>query len=278
MANHEMRELWNSEMVSGWVEHQAQYDAMLAPYAELLVERADFNEVDRILDVGCGTGALTRKAAAACPHGSATGVDISRPLLAEARRRSEGIENVTYLEADAQTDELVPAEVILSRFGVMFFEDPATAFGNLHRVTEPDGRLLFVCWRGVLENAWVTTPMGAVFGVIDAPELPPPGAPGPFSFENRNHLAVLLTEAGWADLSIEPDDRQMLIGGGLDADHATDFVLGDGMGRRMMADATAEQRAAARAAVLDALRPHETADGVALGAATWVVQAHFRND
>lgn len=278
MANDEMREFWNSDEMAGWIQRQAQYEGQLAPFAELLVDVAEFNEVDRILDIGCGTGALTRLAAAACPHGTATGVDISGPMIDQARRSSDGIPNIRFVHADAQTDELPPAEVVLSRFGTMFFEDPSTAFLNLRKATEPDGRLAFVCWRSAAENEWIALPASAALGVVDPPELPPPGSPGPFAFENRNHLAFMLTEAGWADLLIEPYDRPMLIGGGLDVEHATDFLLANGMSRRMLVDADAEQRAAVRAAVRDALAPHEGPDGVVLGTATWLVRAHNRND
>lgn len=278
MANDEMRELWNSDLMAGWTQHAERYDGQLGPYAHLVVGAAEFNETDRILDVGCGTGALTRMAAARCPHGTATGVDISRPMVEAARHLADGLANVHFVVADAQTDDLVPAEAVISRFGVMFFDDPATAFANLHQLTEPDGQLTFVCWRGALENEWATVPMGAAFEVVGPPDPPAPGAPGPFAFENRNHLAYVLTEAGWADIRIEPDDRTVLVGGGLDADGATDFILTDGMGRSIVARASAEQQAALRDSVRSALAPYETSEGVRMKAAAWLVRAHCRND
>src|SRR5581483_1590659 len=176
-------------------ERQANYDAMLGPYAPLVLDAAVINEADRILDVGCGTGAMTRMAAQRDPRGTAVGVDIAKPLLALARERSEGIHNVSFVEADAQVTPLPPAEVIVSRFGVMFFDDPTTAFANMHESAEPGGRLSFVCWRPALENEWVATPMAAAIEVLGIPQLPEPGAPGPFAFGDRNHLAIVLTEA-----------------------------------------------------------------------------------
>ncbi len=281
MANELMEQVWNGPAATGWIERRAEYDAMLAPYDRLVTRLAAFNETDRILDVGCGTGSLSRLAAAACPHGSVVGVDISEPLLQEARRLSASIENLRFLRADAQTAVLPPAEVVISRFGVMFFDDPSAAFANIHLSTEPGGRLVFVCWRGAEENGWVDVPLAAISEVMGTPArqvLPAAGSPGPFAFADRNHLAFILTEAGWADVLIEPDDREILIGGGLDLDHATDFVLGDILVQLALAGATAEQQGAARAAVRDALAPYAGPAGVALGAAAWVVAGSCLND
>jgi hypothetical protein len=120
--------------------------------------------------------------------------------------------------------------------------------------------------------------MGAALGIVGPPEPPAPGSPGPFAFESRNHLAFLLTEAGWADITVEPDDRKLLLGGGLDAACATDFVLGDVGFRQLLGDLDADKKAAVREAVQEALAPHETSDGVALQAGAWLVRAHCRND
>lgn len=273
MANEDMHAYWNSDQAELWVDAQPRFDAMLAPYAGLIVEAADFHEADRVLDIGCGTGALTRLAGEATPYGSATGVDIGRPSIELARKRSAALTNVSFHVADAQVDDLPPAEVVVSRFGIMFFDDPASAFENIHRATEPDGRFVFTCWRSPMENEWVHVPMAAAMSVLGPPDLPPTGAPGPFALADHNHLALVLTEGGWRDLRIIADDRPFRLGGGLNLDDATDFTMSQGMIKRAFGAIDAAKEAQVRAAIRDALAPYETDDGVTLGAAAWLVEA-----
>src|SRR5262245_28317825 len=123
---------WNGPAASRWVAQEVLLDRMLAPFGEALLARAKPGAGERAVDIGCGCGATTLAlAAAVSPGGEAVGLDVSAPMIARARARAEGLGAVTFVEADAATHRLVPAaDLLVSRFGVMFFRDPEAAFEN----------------------------------------------------------------------------------------------------------------------------------------------------
>lgn len=191
MANEEMREYWNADGSMSWVRAADRYDAQLTPFVDDIIGAAAPAVGDAVIDIGCGTGALSRAAAGVVgPGGSVAGLDISAPFLEEARRRSAAVAQVRFAECDAQTADLAPyaAAVAISRFGVMFFDDPVAAFANIARGVVAGGRLAFACWRPAFENEWITVPMGAVVGVLGMPDLPGPGAPGPFQMGDADFV------------------------------------------------------------------------------------------
>ena len=182
---------WNGENGRRWVENQDRLDRMLATYGQALGRAADPAAGDHVLDVGCGAGATTFDMAARVgPSGRVVGLDISAPLIgraldlaAERTARREGA--VEFRLADAALADFAPDfDRIVSRFGVMFFDDPAAAFANLRGALKPGGRLVFVCWRGAAENDWTRLPMSAIRHLASTPS-PDPEAPGPFSFGDR---------------------------------------------------------------------------------------------
>ncbi|QKT06086.1 class I SAM-dependent methyltransferase [Gordonia sp. X0973] len=199
---------WN-DGARGWVENEAIFDATYAPVTEAVVGAARFGPDMRVLDVGCGSGTLLQAAAKA--GAAVVGVDIASDMVEAARRRVPG---ATVLLGDAQRLDFgaeasgAPFDVVVSRFGVMFFDDPAAAFANIRDFTAPDARMVFACWRGIEENPVFG---GAGTGVItarltDRPAPPAPGQPGPVAYADRDYLAGLLKEAGWSAVSIKPFD------------------------------------------------------------------------
>jgi ubiquinone/menaquinone biosynthesis C-methylase UbiE len=186
-----------------WVEHQALLDKIMAPIAEAVVEAAGPVNGERVLDVGCGSGATTFAAAwRTGPTGRAVGVDISGALVELARRRAgeEGLEGVEFLLADAQTHVFAtPFDAIVSRFGVMFFPDPVAAFANLRRALKPSGRLAFAAWRAPEENPLALVPLRAAAPFL--PTLPAfeKDAPGRFAFADPDRVRRILEESGWRD-------------------------------------------------------------------------------
>jgi len=269
-----MVDYWNGPEASHWLDRETGFDAMLAPFVEPILDAAAIGPGDHVVDVGCGNGALTR--AAATRAARATGVDISGPMIARARERAaaQGIDNVEFVEADAQTHSFAhDADAIVSRFGVMFFDDPVAAFANLRRTLRPGGRCTFVCWQGAFANEWVAVAGAALIPIVGPPDLPPPEAPGPFAFADPHRVTGILADAGFESVDLDELRIPILLGGGLHVDDAVAFMVEGGMGKRFLAGAEAAVTAEAVAAARDALAPFDSADGVRMGSAAWLVRA-----
>ena len=200
MEENKQKELWNGLSGRVWVEEQALLDQVLQPFEDLLVEDVR----GRVLDVGCGTGSTTLAVARVTGH--AVGIDISGPMITAARARAEQEQSpARFILADAQRYAFEPAsfDMILSRFGVMFFNDFVEAFTNLRRTAK---ELRFVAWRSPSENPFMTTAERAAAPLL--PNIPPrnPDAPGQFAFADRSRVQRILEESGWSDIDIRPVD------------------------------------------------------------------------
>jgi SAM-dependent methyltransferase len=275
-ANAAQAEHWNSEAALHWVTDRDGHDRMLAPFATALLEAAALTPDDRILDIGCGTGPTTCEAARIASRGHVRGLDISRPLIEAARSRADelGVTNVAFDIGDAQTDSFTPEfDVVMSRFGVMFFDDPAAAFANLRTALDPSGRLVFVCWQDLFVNEWMAVPGLAAAQHVPLPDPGPPDAPGPFSLGDADRLRELLGAAGYSEVAIDPFETSILLAGGGSLEGAVSFLRSTGMARALFADAPPDAVERAVAAVRSALEEHLTPEGVRLGAATWLVRA-----
>ena len=209
-ANEDQAALWNGVGGRGWVEAQQTLDRMLAPFEELLVEAVGARRPTNVLDVGCGTGSTTLAVARALGEkGRCVGIDISEPMVALARARAaEARSPATFVATDAQTYAFEPAafDMLISRFGVMFFDNPVGAFANLRRAARKGADLRFVAWRSGAENPFMTTAERAAAPLL--PELPPrrPDAPGQFAFADRSRVQTILERSGWGDIAIEAID------------------------------------------------------------------------
>jgi SAM-dependent methyltransferase len=227
-----------------------------------------------VLDLGCGAGETSLElAAAVSPGGAVLGVDLSRPLLALAAQRAADADlDVRFQPADVQTSNFGGErfDAAFSRFGVMFFADPAAAFANVLKALKPGGRLAFVCWRPPAENPVMTTPIKAAESLI--PPQPPsdPLAPGPFAFADPQRVRRILGEAGFGQVAIRPFDAEV---GGWTLDEA--LLVSQRVGPL---GAVLRENPDLRPKVLDAvsraLQSHAGADGkIRLGAAVWIVTA-----
>ncbi|HTE43827.1 MAG TPA: methyltransferase domain-containing protein [Gemmatimonadaceae bacterium] len=189
---------------------QELLDRLFKPFETLLVDAASSWPAARILDVGCGTGTTTLAIARrSSTKVHCVGVDISEPMLALARERSERESTpATFIHADAQTYsfESMSFDVILSRFGVMFFDDARQAFANLRRAAASDAELCFIAWRSAAENPFMTTAERAAAPFL--PDLPVrrPDQPGQFAFADQDRVHALLEESGWSEIDIRPLD------------------------------------------------------------------------
>ena len=274
MPNSEMAEFWNTRGGQQWVREKDRYDTMLAPCGRRLLEAAALQEGQRVLDVGCGNGASALEAAARVgTGGSVVGVDLSGPMLETARRRASELGlSATFVQGDAQTIAFDASfDAVISRFGVMFFDDPARAFSNLAGALRPGGRMSFVCWQEMLANEWLSVPIMAAVGVVGMPDPPAAGAPGPFALSDPDRIRAVLDGAGLAEVEIDAAADRLVTG--VDPDDMVSLMVADEMGRRLFEGRTPETVSEALAAVRRALEPHSGAEGVALGSAYWVVTA-----
>jgi SAM-dependent methyltransferase len=202
--------LWNGPAARAWVGAQDLLDQVLLPFEPLLVAAAREARPRRVLDVGCGTGGTTLALARELgPQAQCVGVDISQPMITNARERAQaGGSSAAFVCADAQAHafETGAFDLVVSRFGVMFFQDPVLAFANLHRAAAPGARLFCLAWRGPQENPFMTAAERVAAPLL--PDLPPrrAGAPGQFAFADRTHVQHVLAAAGWRDIEVRPVD------------------------------------------------------------------------
>ncbi|MFN4178129.1 class I SAM-dependent methyltransferase [Phenylobacterium sp.] len=214
--NRDQAALWNEASGKTWVELQALLDRMLAPFADVVVDEAFPGEGGRVLDIGCGAGATTLMMARRLgPRGFVLGADISAPLVTAARARAdaEGLANAAFVQADAQTYpfEAEDFDAVMSRFGVMFFEDPEAAFANFRRAARPGGKLAFVAWRSPAENPFMTAAMRAAAPHLPQTPAPKPDAPGQFGFADGERVRRILAAAGWTSVEVKPLDVESAV-------------------------------------------------------------------
>jgi SAM-dependent methyltransferase len=267
---------WNGPGGQRWADRQQAQDIVLAPIADVLIDRARAKAGEHIIDVGCGAGATTIAfARTAGSNGRVMGIDISGPMLARARQIAPAGMPVEFVEADATVYPFVPSsfDLLVSRFGVMFFADPALSFTNLRKAMKPSGRLAFACWRDPRDNPFFMAPLQAVYKHV--PKLPQQGPedPGPFSFASEARVHQILGKAGFSGIAMEPIDLSLdvAIGRGLDA--AVQGALEIGPAARALAEQPPDVVVAATNSIREALAPFVSGQSVPLRASIWIVTA-----
>jgi SAM-dependent methyltransferase len=267
---------WNGPGGQRWANRQQAQDVLLGPVADILIDRASPAAGERIIDVGCGSGATTIAFAQKVgPSGHALGIDVSGPMLARARQSAPAQLPVDFVLADATIYPFDPAssDLLASRFGVMFFADPAASFANMRKALRRSGRLAFACWREPRDNPWMMAPLQAVYKHV--PKLPQQGPedPGPFAFASEARVNRILSEAGFTGIAMEPCPLSLdvAIGGGLEA--AVQGALEIGPASRALEGAPADVRAAAVRSIREALAPFVRGQTVPLPGSIWIVTA-----
>jgi SAM-dependent methyltransferase len=270
---------WNGDSGARWAANLARLDRMLEDFGSAAIAAAKAQPGEQILDIGCGSGTSTFALAQRVgPTGHVLGVDISEQLVEIARAAAPDGASVAFRCADAATAALPQGQfdLLFSRFGVMFFDDPVAAFAHMRGALKPGGRAAFICWRGAQENDWVRLPMAAIRDIVQ-PAPADPNAPGPFAFGDRQRLADILAAAGFTAIEIAPFDTTLSYGRGASreaaVDDALDMAFQVGPLSRALADQSDDVRGRATDAVRAAFakRPGETS--VLIDGAAWVVTA-----
>lgn len=278
--NAEQIRYWNETAGPKWVALQKMIDGHIGDLGYVTIERADIRPGENILDIGCGCGETTLDLARrVAPYGRVIGIDISGPML-ERARCAAGVANVVnarFENADAQTHPFPEAafDLVHSRFGVMFFADPAAAFVNLRRTLKPGGRLAFVCWQSMQLNPWMLVPLMAVAKHVELPPPPAPDAPGPFAFADQSRVRKFIEDAGFLDVDFENLTSKITVGGVDDIDAAVDFLLQMGPAASLLRETDPAIKPQVAASLRDVLEPYYVDElGVRMEAAAWVVTAH----
>jgi len=275
-ANADQIAYWNGPAGRRWVQRQEEQDALLAPVAEVLLDRAAARAGEFVLDIGCGWGGLAADLARrVAPEGRVLGLDVSEVMLARARELLPQGLPLELARGDATVYPFEPgrADLLFSRFGVMFFADPARAFANMRRGLRSGARVAFACWREPRANPWLMLPLQEAYRHV--PRLPEvgPDDPGAFSFASEPRVRDILGRAGFAAVHLEPVglSLDLAVDGGLDA--AVGTAVGIGPTSRALEGQPAELQAAAVESIRAALAKHRIANRVELAAAIWIVTA-----
>jgi ubiquinone/menaquinone biosynthesis C-methylase UbiE len=256
---------WRGGDGAYWAANDLRYDAILAPLTPHLLDAAGPRPGERVLDVGCGCGNTTRLAGRRAAD--VLGVDLSEDMLARARQRTDaaGLTNVRFARADAQRTAFEPVDVVLSQFGVMFFDDPAAAFANLRRAGR---RIAFLCWQAFESNENRALMRETLDPYVD---LPAPSRAGALSLAEPARVRDLLETAGFHD--VELADVREPLPFGRDAADATEFALAEPAVAEWLAAAGPDAARRAADALRAAYAARETPEGVLLGTAAWLVTA-----
>jgi ubiquinone/menaquinone biosynthesis C-methylase UbiE len=247
------------------------YDAELHRYHQHLRTATGVRPADRVLDIGCGTGQTTREAAKAAASGSALGIDISAAMLARARLLAcaEGLRNISFVQADAQTHRFAPGrfDLAISRFGTMFFADPVAAFTNIGRALRPGGRLVQLVWQHRDRQEW-----DAVIGEVFAGEQPAPAlAADPFSLADPATAGEILTASGFTDVNVTGVHEPVYYGP--DTASALHAVLTLQMTKDLLASLDAARTEHALGQLRAALATHHSSGGVFFDSHAWLITA-----
>ena len=267
---------WNGGGGLRWLDRQQQQDTMLAPIADILLDCAAPRVGEIVLDIGCGCGATSiALAQRVAPTGHVLGVDVSAPMLERAHQRRPPELPIEFVLGDATTYAFEPgrADLLCSRFGVMFFADPVRSFAHMRSGLRPGARLAFACWREPRENPWLLVPLQEAYRHV--PRLPQlgPEDPGPFAFAEQRRVRAILEQAGFSAIRLEPVDLSLDLANGLGLAAAVQTAVGIGPASRALDGQPPELRAAAAESIRAALARHQVGDAVPLAGALWIVSA-----
>lgn len=276
IANVDMAMAWDGEEGDDWARDWKRYDRSIHRYQDRLLAVAEIGATDQVLDIGCGNGESTRAAARVAVDGSAFGIDLSTRMVERARELAtrEGLVNATFERADAQVHAFEPDahDVVISRFGAMFFADRVAAFRNICHAIRPDGRLAMFAWQELERNEWVVEIRAALAAGRELP-IPTPGVPGPFGLADPEGVEADLHTAGFPQVAVEAVEEPVWAGS--DGNDAFLFFRNTGLARGLLKDLDDAARTSATESLKERMAAHQTGHGVELGSAAWLITARL---
>ena len=269
-------EFWNSPVGDSWTEMMDSQDRMLGPLGGAAMAAAEIALDDRVVDIGCGCGTTTLELARReGPAGYVLGIDVSTPMLERARERAAREENssIDLQNRDAATYQFEPQSFdrAYSRFGVMFFADPAAAFSNIRAALKSGGRLAFVCWQPLELNPWMAKTISVATQYLERPDPPGPDDPGPFAFREPDRVNGILFDAGFTGIEITPN--RLALEFGADIEGAVSKLTQLGPMAQPIAQAAEDVQVRIKSDLAAAVEDYLTDDGVKIDSATWIVSA-----
>lgn len=265
---------WQGQVGNAWAAQWARTDRSFAGLTDRLLGRASEHRFERALDVGCGAGELAMALGRGHPHAQVVGVDVSEELVTVARQRGAQLANVTFECSDAAHWPRTGyrPDLLVSRHGVMFFDDPIGAFTHLHELADHEARLVFSCFRSLADNPWAAETTALLPPGTNTPSSP--DAPGPFAFADPSRVENILDRAGWCGIGFEAIEFAYVVGCGDDpVDDAMGYLAVIGPVARSAAALGGEDKAAFLARLRRYLERHASGSIVALKAAAWIVTA-----
>lgn len=275
----EFVQFWNEILVPKFIKYKHVLVGGLTKHSDAIFPKLDVNDGERVIDAGAGFGdTAIMLAKRVGPKGRVIAIDCCDAFLDYGRRdaAAEGIANIDFVEADIQTHPFEPNyDLVFSRFGTMFFENPVAAMRNMRRALRPGGRFTMIVWRRIEDNPW----LGAA-KAIALEHLPQPGAdartcgPGPFSMADEDVVSAQMTAAGFSDIAFERVDAPVRMGDSIEDAIGFQLALGPaGEVYREAGDEAAARHDALVADLTKLLEPHVTDDGVYMASSSWVVSA-----
>ena len=276
MRNEGQIEFWNGDAGSNWARRTDAVDAMFEDLTTAILEAAGIASGHHVLDLGCGGGGIAIEAARRTGLlGSITAIDISEPLISVARSRAASANvNISFVMGDAAVYPFAAAtyDVLVSRMGAMFFDDPRDVFRSLRKTLKPGGRVVLGVWQEPRKNPWAMAPISAVRQFVEIPPRPGPEDPGPFSFANPERVHSVFTFAGFVDTALLPFEYALRLGGSVE--EALEYLLEIGPLAEPMRQASGDRRQQALDALIEVLSQHQDDEGrVHLDGAFWIVTA-----
>lgn len=273
--NRGQAKMWDGPEGINWKKNEEKFNAAVRRQHAILMKKAGISENTRVLDIGCGCGQTTLEAAHSATSGCVLGIDLSAPMLDQARQKrdAEGITNARFVQGDAQIFpfEEESYDTAISRYGVMFFADPAAAFRNIAAALTPEGRMVFLVWQALSQNEWLSLIARKLDrnGILASA---PPGTPNPFALEDPARIREVFTAAGLQDIEVEDVREPVFLG--KDTAEAVGLIRLLPIARQTLSEMDEDSKKDALDRLGNELSHHQMKDGISLGSASWVITAH----